>query len=103
MSLAGMHQLVLQFPAGSLRSFDELVALEDRLADAIGALGDVDGHDAGSGEVNIFILTTRPRDAFEMARSLCVGREGFRAAFRNVTSDEFTIVHPPDATEFRVA
>jgi hypothetical protein len=54
-------QLVLQFRVtdhGSLADFDRLVDIEDELDDAIqlDAVGYVDGHDMGSGEMNLFII-----------------------------------------------
>lgn len=46
------YQLVLQLPGASRDSFEEMVALEAHLAEALNGLGVIDGHDAGSGEMN---------------------------------------------------
>ena len=51
------YQLVLQLPASSIKDYDEMIELEETIIKGIGSLGKVDGHDAGSGEMNIFILT----------------------------------------------
>ena len=49
-------QLVLQLPATSGEDFDELIAIEDAMEITFAGLPhEVDGHDFGSGEMNIFI------------------------------------------------
>jgi hypothetical protein len=58
-----LQQLVLQFPANSVRDYDDLVALEQQLAAELGENA-VDGHDMGSGEANIFILASDAQHAF---------------------------------------
>ena len=58
------YQLVLQFRGDSLADYDTMVALENELIDELGDSADVDAHDVGSGEVNIFIITTDPARTF---------------------------------------
>jgi hypothetical protein len=60
---AAMHQLVLQFATNSVRDYDDLVALERQLVAELGE-SEVDGHDMGSGEANIFILTADAQTTF---------------------------------------
>ena len=43
---------------------DELIALEEKLTEALGASAEVDGHDSGSGEANIFIFCDEPAGVF---------------------------------------
>ena len=50
------YQLVLQWPAVSLRDYDELIELESRIISEIGTLAEVDGHDMGVGEMNISFI-----------------------------------------------
>ena len=62
-------QLVLQFKAdGDLGSFDKLVSFEEALSSVLGQMADVDGHDSGSGEMNIFILTDHPIATFNLVQ-----------------------------------
>ncbi len=61
------YQLVLQFPLAEDFDFDALIELETKLTFELGSVHDVDGHDIGSGEVNIFILTNNPDEAFKNA------------------------------------
>ena len=58
-------QLVLQFAADGVADFDRLMVLEARLVEVLGEEA-VDGHDFGSGEMNIFILTDAPEASFNV-------------------------------------
>lgn len=75
------YQLVLQMPAAS-SDFDELVALEGQAESLLGDAGVVDGHDLGSGEMNIFVLTDDPLRAFDRLKPLVAA--DFAAAYREV-------------------
>jgi len=96
------YQLVLQFRGDSLSDYDALVALENELISDLGATARVDGHDLGSGEANIFILTSDPRQTFRQAMP-CLERSGrlqqAKAAFRDVGSDCFTVIWPAGSNE----
>lgn len=101
------YQLVLQFPCNSMQEFDAVVALEDILmAELPGSLANVDGHDSGSGEANIFILTSEPNETFERAR-VVVGKVSslasvLRAAYRKLDAEEYLVLWPPGETRFAV-
>lgn len=99
-------QLVLQFPAEGIKQFDELVAVEENLIQNLPPASEVDGHDFGSGEFNIFVLTDQPREAFDAARKL-IKKSPFqnelRAAYRERGKDEYVILWPEHLQEFRVA
>jgi hypothetical protein len=58
-----LFQLVLQFQPWQ-KGPDELVGLEDQLADTLGDVAEVDGHDWGSDEANIFIHCADPTSTF---------------------------------------
>lgn len=99
-------QLVLQFPADEMREFDELVALEDHLIQSLPPTSEVDGHDFGSGEFNIFVLTDQPREAFDAARKVIkksAFQQELRAAYRERGKDKYTILWPEHLEEFRMA
>jgi hypothetical protein len=64
-----MAQLVLQFTTGEdLDSFDRLIRFEEELISVVGKTAKVDGHDFGSGEMNIFILTEDPVATFTLVQ-----------------------------------
>lgn len=67
---------------------------------------EVDGHDAGSGEVNIFILTDDPELTFSEAKAIVGNSDHWlsvRVAYREITKDHYTIRWPEDLTDFRIA
>ncbi|MCR1162150.1 hypothetical protein NEK97_11815 [Paenarthrobacter sp. UW852] len=90
--------LVLQWPARSEVDYDELIAMEDLLLEQLPeAHGVVDGHDFGSGEMNIFVYTERPMEAFEDVMTLLSSRSRWsdaRAAYRPIDAEEFVILWP---------
>jgi hypothetical protein len=100
------YQFVLQWPASSIKDYDTMIEIEETIIKTLGDLGKVDGHDAGSGEMNIFIFTDNPQLAFERINS-SIGTRDFmsalKAAYRKIGSDEFTILHPKNLTHFSIA
>jgi hypothetical protein len=101
------YQLVLQFRGDSLDDFDALVALEDELIAELGDSADVDGHDCGSGQTNIFIRTSEPAATFSRIRLVLQRRrrlDAATAAFRLVKGEHYTVIWPEGSTrEFTVA
>jgi len=96
------YQLILQWPVAD---YDALEAGENALVDGLDPTHEVDGHDIGSGEMNIFVLTGDPVAAFQSAQRI-LGALGMwldaRAAFRPVGGSEFTVLWPEGAADFRV-
>jgi hypothetical protein len=94
------YQLVIQRPVEDL---DGLIELEDAIREQLGDAGEVDGHDIGVGESNVFVLTDQPKAAFERLRALVAALPSARAAYRRLTSSEWTILYPPGLKDFEVA
>jgi hypothetical protein len=74
----------------------------------LGSLANVDGHDFGQEEFNIFILTDAPKDVFEKAHQFLKTRNVpnyMRAAYREAAGEDedYVILWPPNLTEFFVA
>jgi hypothetical protein len=66
----------------------------------------VDGHDVGSGEFNIFILTDNPMGSFQRLQKVLqdVKPDGaMSVAFRDVNEGEYRILWPPELTKFGIA
>jgi hypothetical protein len=61
------YQLLYQlgFMDGDREQLNNVIELESQLIDATAddPIAEVDGHDAGSGTMNIFLLTNAPQDA----------------------------------------
>lgn len=101
------YQLVLQVNGESLADFDAMVNLEQELSVELKDLAEVDGHDMGCGEINIFIIASNPVTAFEKAKPV-LKRHGLlakvKSAFRSLAEDEYTTIWPENSTEqFSVA
>ena len=100
------YQLVLQMPFATIGDYDDMIRFEDAITKKLGALGSVDGHDAGSGEMNVFLFTDDPGAAFDRIKPLAEGL-GFLAklvaAYRETDGEEYVVVYPPGRTNFAVA
>ena len=99
------YQLVLQFAADSLEDYDRLVALEDSLIEELGDVANVDGHDFGLGEFNIFILTDDPTAVFGKAHSIVINQRlpnVLRSAYREMDGEDYVILWPSALTDFNV-
>ncbi len=100
------YQLVLQFPADSTTDFNAFIELENLLEIALRDSHLVDGHDIGSGKMNIFIHTNDPIMAFDVARAEITAEllGGLKAAFRKLDGEEYKWIYPMDSPgNFRVA
>ncbi|MCU1320815.1 MAG: transporter related protein [Acidobacteriaceae bacterium] len=99
------YQLVLQFHATTTDDFDELVALEDSLIENMEGPSEVDGHDFGADEFNLFILTDHPKEVFAAAEKLIQRqrpRQKLKAAYREIGEESFVILWPPNLKQFRI-
>lgn len=100
------YQLVLQFPARTEEDFSRLAAVEDRLVTALRGDAEVDGHDFGSDEMNIFIFTDRPDGTFGLVKQLLGDDPAFasmRVAYRMRAGNEYTILWPSTLKRFKVS
>lgn len=99
------YRLVLQFSGSKLEDFDRLAELEEKLIEFLGSEHAVDGHDFGSGEMNLFVHTNDPRKAFEKAKKILLSenQSEFRAAFREIKGNTYTVLWPEQyKKEFKV-
>lgn len=97
--------LVLQWSRTSGSDFDDIIALEDALEESLGGSAEVEGHDFGPTEMNIFIHTDQPSETFLAAEAAGASWEHWpevRAAYRETTGESYTVLWPPDLTGFAV-
>ena len=100
------YQLVLQFKGDSLRDYDSMISLEDALIEELADIAEVDGHDVGSGETNIFLETSEPASTFARAKAVLeqsslLGKVA--AAYRPVGGNSFIVLWPHQLQFFSVA
>lgn len=79
--------------------------MEDQVETALGPYASVDGHDFGSGEMNIFVQTDRPTEAFADAAKVLresPRRGDLRAAYRDAPGGPYQILWPRGLGEFSV-
>jgi hypothetical protein len=101
------YLLILQWSVTSETDFDALISMEDLLkAELPDAHGFVDGHDFGAGEMNIFVHTDRPLDAFQDAATTLSPDPlwvGVRAAYRPAEGGRYVVVWPKELEAFSVS
>ena len=85
-----------------MKDFDELVALADLLIENLPPHSEVDGHDFGSGEFNISILTDQPTESFRAAERT-IGhyhpQQTLKVAYRELGQDDFVTNGLVDGTK----
>src|SRR5215470_3874841 len=99
-------QLVLQWPASSLDDFDEIVRIEDLLIARLRSQSEVDGHDFGSGEANIFVHTDDPHQALEEIRAILSAHRLWPStaiAYREILGTEYRVLWPEGTTGFKIS
>jgi hypothetical protein len=98
--------LVFQWSLRNSIDYKEIHHLEDLIEANIVKGSEVDGHDIGSGEMNIFIATNEPVQAFDSIKLVLEQHDkwtGVRAAFRETGGEIYTILWPKDLRTFDVA
>jgi len=83
-----------------------MVNIESLLIEVLPKGDSVDGHDAGSGEVNIFVETDDPQRTYQRIRSVLGVHDawsGIRIAYRNMEGGPYTVLWPSNLRQFSVA
>ena len=100
------YQLVLQWPAESIGDYDRMVDIETQIIDSLAEQdADVDGHDAGPGEMNIFLHTDTPELVFDRIRPVLLKENAMqevRVAYRPIAGGDYTILWPKGLRNFAV-
>ncbi|WP_124949905.1 ABC transporter [Sulfuriferula thiophila] len=79
--------------------------IEDRLIEKLSEGNEVDGHDIGAEEINIFIRTDNTKKTFSEIKSILgdgVYWTDVRVAYREVAKSEYIILWPQSLTKFAV-
>ena len=100
------YQLVLQFAAVSGEDYDRLIDLEETLTQNLGDIANLEGHDFGPEEFNIFFLTDDPITVFAKAHRIVanVGApNAMRSGYRERDGEEYVVLWPSGLPEFNVS
>jgi hypothetical protein len=104
------HQLVLQFQGDDDDTLDKVIALEDRLIEALdgSTAAEVDGHEPGEGVINLVLLAKNAAKVWEKIEPIVEDASDEldinAVAFRALNSEEFTVFWPVDYEgEFEMA
>ena len=99
------NQLVIQFSGKNIDDFDTLIKIEEILEQKLKDNADVDGHDFGSGEMNIFIYTEDPLQTFLIVKDVVSSLgllQNMRAAYREEDEGDYKILWPQDLKKFDI-
>jgi hypothetical protein len=104
------HQLVLQFQGDDDDTLDKVIALEDRLIEALdgSTAAEVDGHEPGEGVINLVLLAKNAAKVWEKIEPIVEDASDEldinAVAFRALNTEEFTVLWPVDYDgEFELA
>lgn len=96
---------MLQFKQEFFGDLRVLEKLEDQLDKSLLDV-EVDGHDVGSSEYNIFIHTNNPQCAFDKVKIILYSQEidiaRVKAGYRLFSSNTYTPIWPSDLEKFSV-
>jgi len=95
------YQLVIQFEDEGGEALERIEELEGELIELIGVLGEVDGHEVGSGTASIVIHTEKPKRVWEkiepvVERAAEDDLVAIAAAYRPFDAEDFTVLWPVD-------
>jgi len=90
------YQLVIQFEVSSEEDFERLIEIEEQIESLVGSSHEVDGHDYGSGEINVFIYTNNPNKAFELIKSTLIEsvENTMKVAYREIEGEKYNVIWP---------
>jgi len=98
--------LVIQLPADSLGDIEELINIEDTLIARLPQECDVDGHDMGATQANIFVKTSDLAATFAALEAVFRDRaewKEMKIAYRDAAGSKYTPLHPKSLQEFVVS
>lgn len=99
------YQLVIQFPEDLYGDLDWIADIEDIMDESL-IDAEIDGHDIGSGEVNIFIHANNPINSFKVVKDILekenIALESIKAAYRDLSSEDYIPLWPENLVEFNI-
>lgn len=100
------YQLVLQIRGVGSGDLTRLLQWEKLVTEHVAGIADVDGHDLGAGEFNLFVLTDDPVGTFQRIQEPAEIKslaQPTAAAYRRLDEEEYTVVWPAGHPQFDIA
>jgi|tagenome__1003787_1003787.scaffolds.fasta_scaffold19560844_2 hypothetical protein len=97
------YQLVIQADHSSIADYDAMLRVEQEIEHRLTINDFVDGHDAGSGEWNIFLEVEDPVEAWSRLAEVFEEKpQGIRVAYRQLDGGQYTPLFPPGLSSFAI-
>lgn len=98
------YLLVLQLPETTF-TYDQLVDFENHLIREVEGIAEIDGHDIGVGELNIFVLTDDIDSTIKRIEPLFENeiKKTLKAAYREVDGEQYHVLYPSGLKDFHVS
>ncbi len=95
------YQLIIQFRNILDKSIDDLIDIEEELIEKISSEHDVDGHDFGNNEFNIFMFTNAPETAFNQIKTILSETisSSYTVAYREIDKEKYKVIWPENNIE----
>ena len=94
------YLLVIQFAVDKNVDLNSLTEIEETIIDSIDPKHEIDGHDFGVNEFNIFIYTNDPHDASSQVKRTIRSKKHkqMKIAYRLSNGEEYKIIYPENFT-----
>ena len=95
------QELIIKFWRQPLPDQATMASVSAELTSVLGTTAELDGYDVKGEELNLFVKTDDPKQAFRRIKKVlesCGITEGFSAAYRLIGGAQFTSLWPPRAT-----
>ena len=99
------YQITIQISANSTNDFDEMIEFEDELIEILKDIAIIDGHDFGSGEANIFVLTNDQYETYNVIKEKYLNatvKNKYKISCREIKNDNLVILFPDSLTDFHI-
>jgi hypothetical protein len=98
--------LVLRVPGSSIFDRAKVIGIEQQVSAALGDIGMIAGHDSGSGETDVLIMTRKPMEAYNVLRGLKEISDQppvLKASYRQLAVHDYEVVYKQESFRFHIA
>lgn len=88
-----------------MADYNALILFEDEISNLLDGTTTVDGHDFGSEEANIYIITEKPEADFKTIKTALgkrLEKRKIKIAYREIGTLKYTSLYPSGAEKFTI-